>query len=315
MYKGKKVIVVSPLGREQSMRILFPQILKNRHVIDEHHLWVNTSVQSDLDFIQKYADENPEFAIIKDGCTELWEDQKGRASNVKHFYNYCVDEDTFYFKVDDDVIFLEDGMFERLIDFKLENPEYFLAYPLTINSIWCTHFMREAQVLDIPKSQVCSELWPHFMNQVRDQLKVLDQTMSDDHLEPRLAKFIPEHAILCPIYWRDTTFAYNLLNLFQELYREGRINELKIPNVVLDNYESVSINVSCWAGSDFKQFNGDVKSSEDESWITTFYPAYSGKKSVIVGDALAVHYSYYVQRPELNQTDILEKYYELFGKV
>jgi len=72
MYKGKKVIVVSPLGREQSMRILFPQILKNRHIIDEHHLWVNTSVQSDLDFIQKYADENPEFAIIKDGCTELW---------------------------------------------------------------------------------------------------------------------------------------------------------------------------------------------------------------------------------------------------
>lgn len=313
MYKGKKVIVVSPLGREQSMRILFPQVLKNKHIVDEHHLWVNTSVESDLEFIHKYANDNPEFAIIKDGCTELWEDQKGRASNVKHFYNYCTDDDTFYFKIDDDIIFIEDGMFERLIDYKIENPDCFLAYPLIINNFWCTHFMKESGILDIPKSEVHSERWIYYLNQVKDQLQVLDQTMSDDLEEPRLAKFIPEQAILCPIYWRDTTFAYNLLNLFQELYKEGRIDELKIPNVVLENYESVSINVCCWRGTDFKPFGGDFKSSEDESWITTFYPIYAGRKNAIVGDTIAAHYSYYVQRPDLNQTDILDKYYKLFA--
>jgi len=173
--------------------------------------------------------------------------------------------------------------------------------------------MKESGILDIPKSEVHSERWIYYLNQVKDQLQVLDQTMSDDLEEPRLAKFIPEQSILCPIYWRDTTFAYNLLNLFQELYKEGRIDELKIPNVVLENYESVSINVCCWRGTDFKPFGGDFKSSEDESWITTFYPIYAGRKNAIVGDTIAAHYSYYVQRPDLNQTDILDKYYKLFA--
>jgi len=315
MYKDKKVIVVSPVGREQSMRILFPLVLGNKGIVDEHHLWVNTNVQSDLDFIQSYYESNKDFVVLKDGCTELWEDQKGRASNVKHFYNYCTDEDTFYFKLDDDIIFIEDGMFEKLIDFKLENPEYFLAYPLIINNTWCTHYMRESGVLNIPESKVCSQLWPFYYDQVSEHLSNLKETVSDDHNEPRLAKVIPEQALLCPIYWGDSVFAYNLLNLFQEVYKEGKIEELKIPNIILNRHESVSINVSCWRGSDFKEFGGDVKSSEDESWLTTFYPAYANKKSAIVGGTIAVHYSYFTQRPELNKTDILDKYYELAQKV
>jgi hypothetical protein len=315
MYKGKKVVVVSPVGREQSMKILFPYILSNKGIVDEHHLWVNTSDENDLKFINDYYESNKDFVVLKEGCTELWEDQKGRSSNVKHFYNYCIEKDTFYFKIDDDIIFIENGLFEDLIDFKLENPEYFLLYPLIINNTWCTHYMRENEVLDIQESEICSKLWTFYYDKISDNLRSLSETMSENLDEPRLAKVIPEKALLCPIYWGDTTFAYNLLNLFQEVYREGKIEELKIPNIILNKHESASINVCCWQGSDFKQFGGDVRSSEDESWLTTFYPAYVNKKNVIVGSKIAVHYSYYTQRSELNKTDILSKYYEIIPKV
>lgn len=316
MYKGKKVIVVSPVGREESMRIMFPAVMKQKGVVDEHHLWVNSNVQSDLDYIHAYAEKNPDFVKLKydGGAESLVDEWKTRANNVKWFYNYCTDSDTYYIKVDDDVVFIEDGMFEKLIDYKLDHPETFLAYPLTINSIWCTHFMREAGVLDIPESECCSKKWYHYYGLIAEKLKTLPQTMSDKYDEPLIGthNYIPEHAMLCPQYWNNPEFAQGLHELFTDLYKQGRIDELKIPNVVLKSHESASINVACWAGEDFAKFEGNVRCTEDESWLTVFYPAYAGIYSAIVGDTIAVHYSYFIQRSYLNQTDVLDRYAEIY---
>lgn len=314
MYKGKKVVVVSPVGREASMRIMFPAVKKHQGIVDEHHLWVNTNVESDLDFIQKYEDQNPEFVHLKydGGAEEIVPEWRTRASNVKWFYNYCVEPDTFYFKVDDDVIFIEDGTYEKLIDYKLENPDIFLAYPLSINNMWSTHFMREHGVLNIPFSECLGKRWYNEYQKVLDQLKNLEQTLSLDYNEPLIAKYIPEHSILCPEYWGNPYFAEGLHNLFLDLYFDGKIDELKIPDVVLKSHEPATINFVCWSGEDFAEFDGNVRCTEDESWLSMFYPVRSGKYNAMIGSAIVSHYSYYIQREYLNQTDVLNRYAKIY---
>ena len=64
MYKGKKIVVCSPVGRKESMKCVFKEILKHRHIVDEYHLWVNTIVKSDLDFINEFAEANSDFVTL-----------------------------------------------------------------------------------------------------------------------------------------------------------------------------------------------------------------------------------------------------------
>ena len=158
---------------------MFKQILKQKHIVDEYHLWVNTNVEEDLDYINKFAEENSDFVTLKYGCDELDPNQMGRAHNVKRFYNYCLEPDTFYYKVDDDIIFIEDGTFEKLAQYKLDNPETFLLYPTIINNYWCTHFLRKHDAIDVPECVVCDKTWYPDFEKARDSITEMISTGMD----------------------------------------------------------------------------------------------------------------------------------------
>jgi len=310
MYKGKKIVVCSPVGRKESMKCLFKEILKHKHIIDEHHLWVNTVVEEDLSYINEYAEQNSNFVTLKYGCDELDPKQMGRAHNVKRFYNYCVEPDTLYYKVDDDIIFIEDGTFEKLAQYKIDNPEIFLVYPTIINNYWCTHFLRKYDAIDVPECIVCDKTWYPDFEKARDLMKNCSGTMSDNLDEPKPRDYIPENRIMSPLYWSDPNFAYEILNNTYEYIVEGKLSDLNIPNIVLD-YEPVSINFVMWSGEDFAKFDGNVRSVDDEPWLSLFYPLKYDLKNAIVGDTRTVHYAYWPQRQHLNSTDILNKYEKL----
>jgi hypothetical protein len=307
MYKNKKIIACSPVGRKESMKCLFNNMLRHKNVVDEYHLWVNTVVEEDLNFVQEFYENNKDFVQLKYGCEELDPNQMGRADNVKRFYNYCVEDDTFYFKIDDDIIFIEDGTFEKLAQYKLDNPETFLTYPVIMNNYWCTHFLRTFDAIDVPECKVCSDIWYKLFDQVKDSMKTTDQTMSDNLEEPKPRDFIPEQYFFSPLYWSDPQFAYQILKETYNCIIENRIKDLNIPNIIL-NYEPVSIQFIMWAGEDFAKFNGDVKSVGDEPWLSMFYPMKFDLYNAVVGDTRVVHYAYWPQRDFLNTTDILSLY-------
>lgn len=312
MYKGKRIIACSPVGRKESMRCLFKQMLKYRHIVDEHHLWVNTVVKEDLDFIQEYADQNPDYVKLKYGCDELDPEQMGRAHNVKRFYNYCVESDTLYYKIDDDIIFIEDGTFEKLAQYKLDNPETFLLYPTIINNYWCTHFLRKYDAIDVPECSVCDGTWYSDFARVREAMKDCPGTMSDNLDEPKPSDYIPdpENRFLSPLYWRNPYFAYEILNNTYDYIESDKLSDLDIPNIKLD-YEPISINFVMWSGEDFAKFDGNVRCLDDEPWLALFYPLKYDLVNAVVGNTRVVHYAYWPQRNHLNQTDILEKYEKL----
>lgn len=311
MYKGKKIIVCSPVGRKSSMKCLFKEILKHRHIIDEYHLWVNTDVSEDLEYINQFENEYQDFVKLKYGCDELDPKQMGRAHNVKRFYNYCIEPNTFYFKVDDDIIYLEKNIFEKLSQYKLDNPDTFLVYPLIINNYWCTHFLRKYDAIDVPECFVCDKTWYSDFENAREFMKDCSGTMSNNLDEPKPRDFIPEDRIMSPLYWKDPYFAYQILDNTHHYIVEDKLSDLDIPNIILDHYEPVSINFVMWSGEDFAKFDGNVRSVDDEPWLSLFYPLKYDLKNAIVGDTRAVHYSYWPQRQYLDNTDILSKYEKL----
>lgn len=308
MYKGKKIIACSPVGRKFSMKCLFKEILKHKHIIDEYHLWVNTDNDEDLQYIDDFKASHPDFVTLKYGCDKLDPTQMGKAHNVKRFYNYCIESDTFYFKIDDDIIFLEDNIFETLSQYKLDNPKTFLTYPTIINNYWCTHFLRKYNAIDVPECSVCNVTWNIDFEKAKDNMKYCSGTMSDNLDEPKPRDFIPENRIMSPLYWYDSQFAYDILDNTYQLIIDNRLTDLNIPNIILDYYEPVSINFVMWSGEDFKKFDGNVKSVDDEPWLALFYPLKYDLKNAIVGNIRAVHYAYWPQRNYLNNTDILKKY-------
>lgn len=308
MYKGKKLIACSPVGRKSSMKCLFKHILNNRHVLDEFHLWVNTINEEDLEYINKFADQYSDFVHLKYGCDELDPEQMGKSHNVKRFYNYCVEPDTFYFKIDDDIIFIEDGTFEKLSQYKLDNPKIFLTFPTIVNNPWCTHFLRINNHIDVPECSVCSHSWNIDLENAKDAIKNSSSIMSDNLYEPKLEDFIPEDRVISRLYCFDPSIAYYLLDSFYTKIVKNEIKDWDIGNIVLDNYETVCINFVMWSGEDFAKFNGDVKSVGDEPWLATFYPCKFDLKNAMVGNTRVAHYAFWPQRPHLNTTNILEKY-------
>ena len=309
MFKGKKIIAVSPVGRKETMGHLFKQILKQRHVVDEHHMWVNTLVEEDLQFINDYAEKYPDFVHLKYGCEELDKEQMGRADNVKRFYNYCTEPDSFYFKIDDDIIYIEPGTFEKLAQHKLDNPDTFLTFPTIINNQWCTHFLRKSAKINIPTCKILDHDWYVEFEKVRQEIVSSDRTMSEDLSEPRAKHFGNlESVALSPLYWGNPEIAYHLLAGFKEIVTQGTIIQLDIENVEMKSYENMSINFIMWAGEDFKKFDGRLRSIGDEMWLNCFYPAHAGLFNTMVGNTRAVHYAYYTQREFLNGTNILQLY-------
>lgn len=308
MYKGKKLIACSPVGRKSSMQCLFKHVLNNRYILDEFHLWVNTVNEEDLKYINEFADAHPNFVQLKYGCEKLDPEQMGKSYNVKRFYNYCVEPDTFYFKIDDDIIFIEDGTFEKLSQYKLDNPNTFLTFPFIINNPWCTHYLRINGHIDIPECPVCSYSWKIDIDNARDLIKTSPSVMSDNIYEPKLEDFIPEDRVISWLYCFDPSIAYNLLNSFYNKIIQNKLSDWNIDNIILDNYETVCINFVMWAGEDFANFGGDVKSVGDEPWLSTFYPCKFNLKNAIVGNTRVAHYAFWPQRTQLNTTDIIEKY-------
>lgn len=113
--------------------------------------------------------------------------------------------------------------------------------------------------------------------------------------------------------WKDPTVAEKLLEGF------AKFNDVDIWKV--DNFEfgkeynfkgsfgciRPSINAICFFGKDFKDLDVKNYKSDDEEFLTNQVFG-CGRKSIIYGDTLVVHYAFFTQRKYLNSKSILAKY-------
>ena len=88
----------------------------------------NTHNGADIEFFKQVADRFPVVNLVwqPDGVVN------GNAS-INAFYKDCTEQDTIYFKLDDDIVWMESGLIEKMVKFRVDNPHYFLVSPLVIN--------------------------------------------------------------------------------------------------------------------------------------------------------------------------------------
>jgi hypothetical protein len=135
MIGDKKIVVVTPAGRKRYMEILLKYILRERDIVDEYRIWVNTKSQTDVSYFENLKEEYEGFVTLDERHIE--EPECGENTNIHRFFDKCTESNTIYIRLDDDVIWLSENFIKNLVEFRIENPDPLLVYPAIINNAVC----------------------------------------------------------------------------------------------------------------------------------------------------------------------------------
>lgn len=263
MYKNYKIVVNTAAGRRRYMQYLIPFVV-GCDLVDRYDIWVNTHNGADIEFFKRCANCYPKINLVwqPDGVVN------GIAS-INAFYRKCCDEDTIYFKLDDDIVWMEPDLIEKMVEFRIANPHYFVVSPLVINNALSTYLLQ------------------------------IDEKIS-------LTRYFNSSASSI-VLWKSGKFAADLHKWFFEGYLQtGRYEELYVGLKEMGMCR-FSINCILWFGKDLKKIGGVIP-GDDEEFMSCIYPTKLGKSNAWNGDAIMAHFAFYPQRVELDQMKILDQY-------
>jgi len=265
-------IVVTPAGRKRYLEVLLLHMIReyNQAGFQEWHLWLNTNVQEDIRYCRQLADQYEWIKVVDVMVTN----QAVSNYNICKFFKFACDKDSVYVRLDDDIVFVEQGFFDKIFTFRLDNPQYFLVYANIINNA-CISFLHQKRGLF---------LYPN------------------------------EGGFNCMHHqgWGNPFYAETLHRTFIADVHCRRIN--KWHNTfdvhVCSGFERVSINCISWLGSTFAEFNGEV-GSDEEQWLACEKPRSINTPNAIYGGAIVVHFAFFTQRHHIDTTNILQIYKEI----
>lgn len=130
-----KIIAVTPAGRKRYLEILSRYILADNS-IQEWHLWDNCRSEDDRIFLNELARESSKVKVIK------VEGADGTNKSINLFYKFLADEDAFFIRIDDDVVFMEKNFGAKLYERAIKEKDKYLWWsPIIINNAICTYFL------------------------------------------------------------------------------------------------------------------------------------------------------------------------------
>ena len=189
--------------------------------------------------------------------------------NDIQYFEYCTQKDTIYVRFDDDVVWMEQDAAKKLVEYRLNNPEYFLVFGNTVNNALCDFLHKKTNILDI-----------------NDEI---------------------EYECMGKITWNAPVVAEKKHRAFLANYENNKVTGYYFTDHLLKDYERCSINVISWFGEKFAEFNGIVGTSE-EQWLACVKPFLDKTPNVIFGNAIFVHYAFGPQRQHLTKTNVLDCY-------
>ena len=262
--KKTKVVMCVPCGRKRNLEILLPYILRDRDVIDEVQLWVNTNNEEDLNYINMMELRYPTFFK----CIRLSDNNNWNACGdtigprVSKFYTHCTDVNTIYIKCDDDICFIEEGTIKELISFRLNNPKPLLIYPNIINNAIMSYLHQRAEVLTT-------------------NVGICGWTSGDK------------------IGWNSGEFAAEVHETFIKNYNNNSLDVYKFPKWSLLDYPKASIGFIVFFGEDLASFNGVIEF--DEEFLAVILPERLNRPNKIFGKKIVSHYSFCSQKEYLDK--------------
>ena len=124
MRNGYNIVAVTAAGRRQYMKFLIPHILKS-DMIDRYDIWVN-EFSLKMDKREKEQLSELENKYSKVNLVYQPDGKINGIASINAFYKYCVDPKSIYLKLDDDIIWMDNNALCTLVDYRINNPEYFL---------------------------------------------------------------------------------------------------------------------------------------------------------------------------------------------
>jgi hypothetical protein len=266
-----KLIVVTPAGREKYLRLLSHYVLRSPEVA-EWQLWDNCRNVADRAYLKTLAASDPRCKL------KQLPDANGDNQVIGRFFQFCDDPDALYLRLDDDIVFIEEGFFGKFIArATAERGKAIWFAPIIINNAVCNLLLQQLSRVAISGPITCQAMCPHS--------------------------------------WAYPSLPEALHPVLIEAVRSGRLGDFRVPDreVRLSRF---SVNAIGFFGAE-KIALGDMflppDCTEEEEWLSAILPAKTNRPGKIFGDLIVAHFSFYTQERRLLQTDILDAYYSLAG--
>lgn len=263
MIEKYKIVCNTAAGRRRYMQYLLPPILAC-DIVDRYDIWVNTNDVQDIEFFKLIAQKYSKVNLVwqPDGVVN-------GIKSINAFYKSCVEQDTIYFKLDDDIIWMEPDAIEKMVRFRIDHPGYFLVSPLVINNALSTYILECTGKIELST----------YMNARADH----------------------------DIIWKNGLFAAELHDWFliSQLPEKNYKNLYCGYHPVAMN--RFSINAVLWFGDVMKGIDGIVP-GDDEEFLSSIFPTQLGMANCFNGDAIISHFAFFPQREDLDKKNILNRY-------
>lgn len=139
--KPKKVVIVIPGGTNPQIETLLNHLTHEVNYFDECHLWLNTFHKGNIDYMLRTA-KNYKFVQ----CVHRDFKMADAIHGIGLFMNKCK-YDHLYIRLDNDICYIEPGAIKRLVKYRLENPNLFMAFGNVINNPFTYHFYQKEKVI------------------------------------------------------------------------------------------------------------------------------------------------------------------------
>lgn len=293
MYQNYKVKIFIFAGRQQTMELLMPQLKSD--YIDEIIIAKNTNNQNDLRYLDSLKDNFEKIKYIEIPNEIKRDNHKA----WKYLYRFMQDEDSIYFKMDDDVIYIKPDYFEKTLKFRCEHPEYLCIFPVIVNNPF-----------------ICTRLKVHPL--MFAKMNNFD-LMRSYFYSGKYGAGLHDLFLMEPEadYWKIDNYEIDQKDVY--LKPGSSITQCNTSRIVSgwDYAERICINSICFFGKDFKEL--DVcqkinKSYSDELFLTYNIFNFTNRKHCILGDTLICHFAFSGQQGLRERNDILNQYRNLIDE-
>lgn len=254
------------------LELLAAHLARQKDDFDEWHLWLNTNVAEDVQYIKELEAKYSGWVRViqlAEPVTEI------NNLMISKFYPIdSVDPDALYLRLDDDIVWLQDDFVRSMFVARSDDKEHFLVYGNIINNA------------------IVSYIQQRFGN---IEYGVLTGYQCMD-----------------PIGWAEPAFAEQVHRFFLaalDQQADVLLDRWRFRRWIMHEFERVSINCMSWRGADFAAFGGCVGDmTDEEQWLSCDKPRELNITNVIYGQALCAHFAFSPQRGHLDTTNILEQY-------
>lgn len=252
-----RLVTVTPAGRKRYVEILANYLLRNRHLIAEHQWWVNTRNPGDVAYLLRLCDRYPDFFRF---VVKAHRETESVGHAIWRFMATCVDPDTVYLRLDDDICYVGEGAIDAIYRQRVADPRPFLVLGNIVNNAVCSHFHQAAGLIP--------DWWGDIGQECMD-----------------------------PVGWNDGAVAVRIHRWFLELVARGRVDALATVPFPYDGRRRFSINAICWNGSDMAALPERERSDVDEEpFLTAELPNRLDRPNVVCREAIFSHFAFYTQR-------------------